>query len=595
MKHVRAAVARTIRRHIVLSISLAVMIILSVVLGLLPPLVLGKGVDRLGRSLPMGAALITMYYLFTAAGGIAESAREVLITVFGQKLTHEMRGIMADKLRRLPAQYYVRTDPGVTDSRFVNDVDSVETLFSSGLISMISDLAGVVGILAVIWTKSRGLFVILLIVSPILFAFTRHAQKSLLKAKVAGSTAIADANAVIPETIENIRSLHVFGAENFMERRYDRSIQRSFEANERTNFYDAVYSPVIITSGSAVIAVMMILSGQGAAFQSLFGMSAGTAVAVIAYVSKIFTPLESIGMEIQDLQTAAAGVHRIEEFMREEETGDSSQQAEMSGETNHEILSDQGTAQSADIVQSHAVAGLDEYISGSGQEHDGFAQRHEENITFEGIPAVAFAHVNFAYPGDHERSILRDFSMQVRQGEHVMIVGRTGAGKSTVLKLIMGLYRPDGGEVLVCGRPAVTVQEEERRKIFGYVEQQFVPVAGTVLEQISLGDPRVFREDAETALRTVGLSDVVKKLPEGLDTVYERSLFSQGQQQLLSIARAIALRPSILLLDEITANLDADTEAALMEALRRAGKDRTVISISHRIYEENGSRRIEIG
>ena len=204
---------------------------------------------------------------------------------------------------------------------------------------------------------------------------------------------------------------------------------------------------------------------------------------------------------------------------------------------------------------------------------------------------VALSHVTFGYG---EKPVLEDFSLTVKQGEQVTLVGRTGAGKSTVFKLLLGLYQPEAGTVTIGGVKVGDITDRERRTCIGCVEQHFSRVPGTVLEQITLGDPQITGEMARDAAALAGIDAAIRALPEGYDTVCTEGIFSQGEWQLLSIARAAAADPAVLLLDEITANLDAETEARVLEALRRASAGRTVLSVSHRVYENLGGRTIEI-
>ena len=253
---------------------------------------------------------------------------------------------------------------------------------------------------------------------------------------------------------------------------------------ERTNFYDAIYSPVVLLLNAVVVGIVMLLSASGnARILSLFGMSVGTSVAVINYISRIFAPIESLGMEIQTIQSAMAGVRRIDAFLAQPERA-----VPKRNETPERAMENGETAAYGDVVLSH--------------------------VTF----------------GYGEAPVLRDFSMTVKQGE-----------------------------------------------------------------QITLGDPQITEEMAKHAARLAGIDAAVQALPEGYHTVCTEGLFSQGEWQLLSIARAAAANPAVLLLDEITANLDAETEQRVLAALRRACEGRTVLSVSHRIYENLGGRTIEIG
>ena len=203
---------------------------------------------------------------------------------------------------------------------------------------------------------------------------------------------------------------------------------------------------------------------------------------------------------------------------------------------------------------------------------------------------VALSHVTFGYG---EKPVLKDLSMTVRQGEQVMLVGRTGAGKSTVFRLLLGLYPPQSGTVTIGGVDVAAIPDGQRRACIGCVEQHFSRVPGTVLEQITLNDPQITGEMARNAAKLAGIDDAIQALPEGYDTVCTDGMFSQGEWQLLSIARAAAADPAVLL-DEITANLDAETEERVLDALRHASKGRTVLSVSHRVYESLGGRTVEI-
>ena len=204
---------------------------------------------------------------------------------------------------------------------------------------------------------------------------------------------------------------------------------------------------------------------------------------------------------------------------------------------------------------------------------------------------VALSYVTFGYG---EKPVLEDFSLTVKQGEQVTLVGRTGAGKSTVFRLLLGLYPPQSGTVTIGGVDVAAIPDGQRRTCIRCVEQHFSRVPGTVLEQITLNDPQITGEMARNAAKLAGIDDAIQALPEGYDTVCTDGMFSQGEWQLLSIARAAAADPAVLLLDEITANLDAETEERVLDALRQASRGRTVLSVSHRIYENLGGRTVEI-
>ena len=533
-----AAVRMAAASHRLLTVGTVLCVAASVAASLLPPLLLARVIDRLTAGLPLSFLAVLLYFGSLALEGVLTSAQESLLVLFGQRMTHTLRSEMSRKLSRLPAGTLAEQNPGEVAARFSGDVDTVEALFTSGIISMAADACRIISIMGVIAVKNTGLALILLLVLPLFAVFTRHVQKRMLAAQLDNRRAVAAVSGQVPETLHNIRTIRALGLEDYMERRYDRCIGDSYAAMERTNFYDAVYSPVVLLLNAVVVGIVMLLSASGnAQLLTLFGMSVGTSVAVINYISRIFAPIESLGMEIQTIQSAMAGVRRIDAFL--------------------------------DQPERTIPPARREAARGDGE----------------------FAHVTFGYG---ERHVLKDFSMTVKQGEQVTLVGRTGAGKSTVFKLLLGLYQPEDGTVTIGGVKVGDITDRERRTCIGCVEQRFSRVPGTVLEQITLGDPQITGEMARAAAALAGIDAAIRALPEGYDTVCTEGLFSQGEWQLLSIARAAAADPAVLLLDEITANLDAETEARVLAALRRASAGRTVLSVSHRVYENLGGRTIEI-
>ena len=540
VKNVRNVIRQTVTGYAGLSLGIVLAVAGAIVTALLPPWILGSIVDTITAGNAVPVALVILYFAFTVLTGLTESLREGLLTVFGQKITHALRGSMMEKYTNLTAGELTKQEPGTIVSRFVGDVDTVENLFTSGIISMFADACKIISILVVIWLKNRGLAIVLLVLLPFLYWFTRTVQKNMLKAQIENRCAVGRASGHVPETLHNIRTIHTLGKERYMEQRYDEYIAESYRAVDRTNFYDAIYSPVILILNAIVVAVVMLFSASGnAKVLTLFGMSAGTAVAVINYISQIFTPVESLGMEIQTIQSAIAGVHRINEFYALEELPE-------------------------------RVRNLETPVA-----------------TEEETPFVELQNVTFAYEDD-SRKILHHLSFQVYPGEQVTLSGRTGAGKSTVFKLLLGLYQPGEGKVLIQGRDAFQIPEHEKRSLYGYVEQTFHRVPGTVKDQITLYDDSFTMEEVREAARIAGLDATIEQMEKGYDTPCTQEIFSQGQWQLLSIARAAVAKPKLLLLDEITANLDAQTEEEVLQALKRASEGRTVISISHRVNAETG-------
>ena len=529
-------IQNSIKKNKSLFVILLCSIVITLVLTLLPPLILEKGINELVQNKEISFYLALIYFMTLVFAGVSESIRESSITIFGEKVLHELRSEMSKKINRIESSYLINHDAGEITTIFVTDVDTIETLFNEGVISMVIDMCSVISIIIVVFTKSVGLGILLCLASPLLMIFTRITQKRMLKSQIENREAIAKAGEIIPETLKNKRVIHNIDGEIFMENKYDANISKSYKAIQKSNFYDSIYSPVVLVFNAIIIAIMMILSTTNNPFSYLFNMSVGTATALISYVNKVFKPLESIGMEIQNVQTAVAGITRINALFHEKE-----------------------------MTQNHTVNHFD-----------------------KNKPAVSVNNITFGY--DKNQAILKDYSLEVKHNETVTITGRTGAGKSTLFKLILGLYPCDKGEVSIFGVPATNINEKEKRKIYGCVEQEFKPTTGTLKDQITLKNQSITNLEVEKALETVGLKDKI----QDYDKPFMESDFSQGQLQLLSIARAIVKNPEILLLDEMTANLDALTEKAIIEAIYKAQVNRTVLSISHRTYTLSDSREVKI-
>lgn len=552
-EQVKSVIFRTAGNHKWLSLGIAFSVCGAVVTSLIPPLILGKIIDGLTAGQALAFSMVLSYFGMLALTGLAESLREGFLTVFGQKITHALRSSLMDKFTRLTADELNKQEPGTMVSQFVGDVDMVENLFTSGIISMFADACRIISILAVIWFQNRGLALVFVILLPALFGFTRFVQKRMLAAQLENRKAVGRASAFVPESLHNIRTIHCLGKENYMEKRYDQYIGESYRAMEKTNFYDAGYSPVILVLNAIVVAVVMALSASGnPKVLSLFGMSAGTAVAVMNYISQIFAPVESLGMEIQTIQWALAGIHRINDFF-----GLPERKPETAGVTGLNPVTESTKIETLDVKTENT---------------DPKAFVELKNVTF----------------GYDDRIILDHINIQVQKGEQVTLSGRTGAGKSTIFKLLLGLYEPQDGQVLIKGIPAGDIPESKKRTLFGYVEQSFHMVPGTVKDQITLYDDSIPDEAVKQAAKMVGLDSSIEALEHGYDTICTPEVFSQGQWQLLSIARAAAAGPELLLLDEITANLDAETERAVLQALKQVSANRTVVSISHRFSAEMG-------
>lgn len=516
-------------------VSLLILVILGFVgMSLVPPQILKIIIDH--NLVPQSSdGLLRLAVLYLAAImfiGIFDFLKEAVLTNLEQKIIKALRLAMMYKLGKIKAQYFSSHESGTILSRFTNDVDAINTVFTSGIVGMLISGFKIIGIIISIWLFNVTLGLITLVFLPVIYAITRLFQIRTLKAQIKNRILVAQVNNHISESLKNLLMIKSYSKEAYMEKNYAGYLQENFETLDRVNFYDAVFSPIIQILRAVVIASIVVLSsGQ----LNLTGISLGMIAASIELVSNLFDPIENLGMELQNIQQAISGVHRVNEF---------------SGEPEDEGINYRLTT--TDIVPD----------------------RHRVELKFE--------NVGFQY--EEGTDILRNININIKAMEKVTFAGRTGVGKSTLFKLVMGLLKPQEGVISLNGIDVCTIPNCEKRKIFGYVDQSLKLFHGTVADQVSLADASISRQRIEESLEFVGLMDYVKSLEYGLDTVVTGdSLFSQGQKQLLAIARAIVTDPPILLLDEITANLDAVTEAAILSILQKAGSAHTILSISHRL------------
>jgi len=505
-----------------------------VMTSLLPPQILKQVIDRnlVPKSIEGLLILAITYMGVLLFIGLFDFMKEAVLTVLGQKITTEIRIEMIEKLEKINAIFFSYNESGIVVSRFTNDVDAINSLFTSGIVGMMIDCLKIIGIVFSIWMFSTKLGIISLVLLPIIYAITRLFQKKMLKAQIKNRVLVGKVNNHISESLKNVQMIKAYSKESYMEKHYTEYLLDNYKTIEKVNFYDSVFSPIIQITRAIVIGIIVILSSNQLNY---LGISLGMIAATIELISNLFAPVENLGMELQNIQQAISGIHRVNDFYREPE--DSCKNKALKAE---------------DIIPSR-----------------------EEVI-------ISFNDLTFNYEEGTE--VLQNINLIINSQEKVTFVGRTGVGKSTLFKLVMGLLKPLKGSVTINGIDVYSISNSQKRKIFGYVDQSFHLIKGTIAEQISLQDENITREQIEKTLEFVGMTDYVAALENGCDTqVISDSLFSQGQKQLLAIARAIVTNPPILLLDEITANLDSITEEKIVAVLQRASKAHTILTISHRL------------
>ena len=531
---IKKSVFNVIRENKGISILLAFTICGVVITGLIPPQILKYIIDhnlvpKKPDNLPFLAAAYIVTLLFI---GIFDFVKEGALAILGQKITTEIRIEMMKKLERINAMFFSINGSGAVVSRFTNDVDAIDSLFTDGIIGMMVDCFSVIGIVISIWLFSAKLAVVTLLLLPFIYGITRLFQKRMLKAQIENRILVGRVNNHISESLKNVQMIKAGSKEDFMEKNYVRYLLDNYKTVEKVNFYDSIFSPIIQLTRAVVIGLIVVLSSKQLNY---LGISLGMVAASIELISNLFAPVESLGMELQDIQQAVSGIKRVNDFFDEPE---------------------------------------DDFKKSGLKVHDIIPQGNKVELSFNDI--------TFRYEDGDD--VLKNIDLNIKPGEKVTFVGRTGVGKTTLFKLILGILKPEKNNITINGFDVYEIPNSEKRKIFGYVSQNFHFIKGTVADQISLQDENITREDIERALDFVGLTEYAASLENGIDTeVTSDTIFSQGQKQLLSIARAIVTDPPILLLDEITANLDSITEEKIVSVLQKAGEDHTILSISHRL------------
>jgi ATP-binding cassette, subfamily B, multidrug efflux pump len=535
MKHnlVNNSIVSVAKENIKLEVLLVFAIVGVVITSLIPPQILKYIVDHnlVPRSSDKLFLLAISYICIILFIGLFDFIKEALLTILGQKIIKEIRLGMMEKLEKISSGFFSYNESGSVVSRFTNDVDAISSLFTSGIIGMMIDCFKVLGIVVSIWMFSSKLGLVALLLLPAIFLITRWFQKRMLKAQIENRVLIAKVNNYISESLKNIQMIKAYSKEHYMEENYTKRLLENYKTIEKVNFYDSVFSPIIQLTRAVVIGFIVILSSKQLNY---LGISLGMVAASIELISNLFAPIENLGMELQNIQQAISGIHRVNAFYFEPEDDCKNDLTE------------------ADIIP----------ISGQVK--------------------LSFNNVAFKY--EEGSDILQNISLQIDSQEKVNFVGRTGVGKSTLFKLVMGFLKPTIGNIELNGIDVYNIPNSEKRKIFGYVDQNFHLINGSVAEQISLRDKSISKAQIDRALDFVGLTEYVQALENGIDTqVNSDTLFSQGQKQLLAIARAIVTNPPILLLDEITANLDSITEEKITSVLQKASSAHTILSITHRL------------
>jgi len=520
-------------------------ILLGAGLELIPPLVMKQVVDgHLATGISAGLWPLAFLYLASVAGvqGLGFLSN-YLTALAAQGALRDLRVRLYRHLQRLPLGYHDQTPLGDTISRCTADVDTLDTLFSSGVAGLITDLVRLVTVSIAMIALSPPLSLVSALIVPPLLWVTNAFRKRIRAAERRNRQAVGLMNTHLQETLGGMEVIRAFGREAAFDARFRRVLKQTLDAYNQAAKYSALYQPIMQILMAAVIALLL-WSGAQATFAN-WQISLGTLTAFVLLFKRFFDPITALGEEWQTVQSALSGAERIFQVlnMPVEETGVEA------------------------LHRTASPAGID-----------------VSQLTFGYFP---------------DQPVLRQVSFMVQPGEHVALVGRTGAGKSSIVHLLGGLYAPWQGELRVAGLDPRRLPEHERRRVIGVVPQAVQLFSGTVLDNLTLGDENVSLDAVESAARTAGADAFIRSLPKGYNTLINSGSgggvqLSSGQRQLLSLARALVWNPSVLLFDEATSAIDSASEAAFRQALEQesAQHRRAILTVAHRLSTARAADRV---
>jgi len=513
-------------------------------LDLAPALIVQRVVDQhLTPGRADGLLTLGLLYLGSVVASQAVNFAAIYLTaIVAQDALRALRVRLADHLQRLPLGYYDRTPIGDIISRSTADVETVDTLFSTGAINLVGNLVRLLTAFGAMLLLSVPLTLVALLSVPPLAAITRFFQLRVRSAERDTRHAVGLLNTHLQETIGGVDVIRAFGREETFTARFRLALRTALLATNRSTLYSSLYTPIMVFLAAA--ATSLLLWSGTAGFTAAWGVSIGTLTAFVLVFGRFFEPITSIGDDWQTVQSALSGIERI--------------------------------------VQVLAVPAENRVPGATAGDADGLVVRD----------------VVFGYAPD--RPVVRGVTLTVSPGEQVALVGRTGAGKTSIVQLIAGLYPPWSGQVSVDGRDPRSLSDEERRGMVAVVPQQVQLFSATVRENLTLGDPAVTSAAMERAVALAGASTLVESLPQGYDTPLRGAgrgagvQLSAGQRQLLALARALVWDPAVLLLDEATVAIDSASDAALWAALRAdvRGQRRAVLTVAHRLATARAADRV---
>lgn len=540
-------------QHILLTILLVLFRIGASLSSLIPPLVLKRLIDNVlhpeasfsidKEKLWLYASLYLLSYLLIFVFDILNS---LLIDTIGAKLIHSLRRDRRKKRHSLPSSYFRHHGSGSLSSRIRDDVASVESLFTDGIVSLIVSALKIISILVSVFVFSWLLGIRLFIRIPIVFLITLFFRKRRLKQQVSIRKKENQLSNRLSESLSSFETIENLNKEEYQEERFDQILKENRDLRNRSAIYDAAFSPIIRALRALRISLVTLLVFYFRGSTSgILGLSVGTFAAALSRISNLFAPIQDLGQEIQVRQEGTSGLKRAMDFLNLEEK--KKENGSLSVKT---ILSDDSKV----VIEAN--------------------------------------HLSFHYP-DSDINLLQDVSFNFKEEDKVLLLGRTGAGKTTLFRRLRGRESPSQGMITLNHIPRDEIPDKAKKKIFGYVSQGFKPISGTIRDQITLHDTSLTLEQVRKARKDSFLDDYVREhIPNGYQAPFSRGDFSQGQLELLNLARALVHEPKILLLDELSSNIDTATEEKLLSALAKAGEGRRRISITHRLSNKLSFNRV---
>ena len=535
----------------------------------------GAGIDytRLGQ-------ILTVVLALYMGSGLLNWLQGWLLNRVTVKVLYRLRAQVEDKVHRLPLSYFDTVQRGELLSRLTNDVDNVTNTLQQSLSSALTSILTVVGVLGMMFSISWKLALVALVIFPLMGVVFAGIGPRSQKAFTHQWARTGKINTRVEESFSGHALVQVYGRTTSVREAFAAENEELFRASLRAQFLSGIMMPVMLVIGNLNYVAIAVVGGAMVASGSL---RLGDVQAFIQYSQQFSQPLGQLGGMATAVQSGTASAERIFELLDadEEPSDDATDGARASGTT---VMPGRTRAASTAMIATGVAATGQGARGGPGGLGTAAVQKAAARPSGQGGPGVIeMEHVRFSYSPEAE--LIRDLSLRVDPGHTVAIVGPTGAGKTTLVNLLMRFYELDGGRILIDGRDIATMTRHDVRRRTGMVLQDPWLFAGTIRENIRYGRPGASDEEVEAAARACFVDHIIKALPQGYDTVLEEDAanISAGERQLLTIARAFVANPAVLILDEATSSVDTRTELLVQQAMNALRQGRTSFIIAHRL------------